>query len=380
MSHRSVLDLVYNHEIKLQTIKESAKPDKKVNLIFYVIWLQVCVLVCLYHVSAMTSVYLEYNVQADYTFIPPDKLIPPAFVLCFVRPFRTECEHRNECRYLKTSKLFFDNAYQPEDLLLMVTYLTNSHMVRFNDTMGIKQFFDTAAVKFRYDSLQCFSLNIATNLNISYDRSLFDIHQRPVFLAISLKSKSYNTDNIYTYLLPEMEFVEDLGTRFKAFDQNLGTFHVFSRQEVNLLPSPYKTKCYDYDSKQFKTQEGCINHCRLMSSLRYLRRIPFKLPYYKSDNITYREGKSYSHWEVYQMEKCGRKCSNIDCKIVSYDHWLLEDVNYYNITFTSLSFNAGPQLLVNYKPNLKMSEFAALIGSIECLWLGFSVLSFTKLF
>ncbi|KAI1287083.1 hypothetical protein HDE_10679 [Halotydeus destructor] len=323
----------------------------------------------------MIQLYLRYNIRADYSYMPPDKLITPALTICFIAPFRTQCSDAN-CPALKNSRLFFQNCFEPSDLFDNLTVLEGTTMTRIFGASSIGQWFDTVATKFRYDGQLCFTLNIRARLNISYDRTLFEILERPYYMMLLLEP-SQDAQNVFSFFGPEMEMVSSLSSMFAAFKHNYITFHTYSYEEIVLLPAPYKTNCRDYGSI-YKTQEGCYNQCRLFKSLSKFDGVPFKIPYLKSDSIPYRK-KPFSKADYEEMADCGRRCSQNDCHITVYKPVSTENVNYMNITGAILSFESGPQLFVRYVPNMTIAEFGALIGSIECLWLGFSVLSLSKL-
>ena len=175
------------------------------------------------------------------------------------------------------------------------------------------------------------------------------------------------------------------------------------------MPSPYKTKCFDYNKIGCKSRIDCVDRCNVEWTLKHCNgSLPMGNTFVDrhNDKDIFKEECDDNY-----KEYCNQKYKHPDCfneyyeiKIISekkIKDWAIEKksnkvideyLKQFNITnFKArnknaradislvsqiiLQFNTEPDTIYTHSPQQYPIEFICFIGGVISLWTGFSVLS-----
>ena len=149
---------------------------------------------------------------------------------------------------------------------------------------------------------------------------------------------------------------------------------------MNLLLPPFKTRCRHYLADGYTSQRDCFHSCLLRWSLAYHEPIPFRVPYTKhDDDRRFETMDEFLKNKTRHVDTCAAECRQMACQIVSYKSITMAQSSLNGFAMT-LMLPIEPDIVINYKPKLVMTEFIALLASTVGLWLGFSVYSLMSYF
>ena len=176
----------------------------------------------------------------------------------------------------------------------------------------------------------------------------------------------------------------------------------YSRTIVNLMPSPYKTNCFNYNKIGCISRRDCVNQCNIEWALIHCNNsLPSKTIIDKHNDKDKFDKPRLCNDN--NKEFCENKYKSPDCfnqyyKIKLINERKLNDSDKYgnqylewfsNKTFKSKNKNANINLISNiyiyindepdtiytHSPQQHPIEFICFIGSVISLWTGFSVIS-----
>jgi len=151
----------------------------------------------------------------------------------------------------------------------------------------------------------------------------------------------------------------------------------FTQRSIQLLPSPYKTDCMDYDRNRvngFISDEECYHDCSVKLEIEKFgcspnafipARVFFSQPFKYCDPNN-----------LHQVEndaKCKQKCRP-NCKLNNYDISIktIENNKLVNLSVTSIIPHEKPYLSYIYTPKMDVDQLVYNLGGIASLWFGFS--------
>ena len=170
----------------------------------------------------------------------------------------------------------------------------------------------------------------------------------------------------------------------------------YTRTETHLMPSPYKTKCLDYNKIGCKSRRDCVDRCNVEWTLKHCNE---SLPSWTiidrhNDKDTFKDECNDNYKEYCEQKHKSPDCVNeyYTIKLVSEkrikeltsDKYIDKYFNMttfkskLNINFISslqIGFNIDPETIYTHLPQQYPIEFVCLIGGVISLWTGFSVLS-----
>ena len=169
-----------------------------------------------------------------------------------------------------------------------------------------------------------------------------------------------------------------------------------------MMPSPYKTKCLDYNKIGCKSRSDCVDRCNVEWALKHCNgSLPSKTIIDRyNDKDTFNNDCNDNY-----KEYCEQKHQSPDCINEYYTIKLVIDKKFedlanvdkifgylkFNETFKSnnknakadinllslvqIYFNNEPDTIYTHSPQQYPIEFICLIGGVISLWTGFSVFS-----
>ena len=165
---------------------------------------------------------------------------------------------------------------------------------------------------------------------------------------------------------------------------------------IHLMPSPYKTKCFDYNKIGCKSRRNCVDRCNIDWALKHCNgSLPSRTIIDRhNDKDTFKDECNDNY-----KEYCQQKYKSPDCINQYYKIKLVTEKNikelaidkiiykYFNkTTFKSklninlmsslqIEFNNDPETIYTHLPQQYPIEFICFTGGVISLWTGFSVLS-----
>ncbi len=69
------------------------------------------------------------------------------------------------------------------------------------------------------------------------------------------------------------------GESWNSIKLEIGYSHQisFTQIDTKLMPSPYKTNCFDYNIIGFKSRKDCIDSCLIEMSIEYFKCLPYQI-------------------------------------------------------------------------------------------------------
>lgn len=149
----------------------------------------------------------------------------------------------------------------------------------------------------------------------------------------------------------------------------------YQKQELNLLPPPYTTKCFDYLEHGIHSQDQCIAYYERVHMKKANRTILKSfVPVVRGENIgRHPKWGKPSPWSL-------SKCKRTPCRLEQYNvQDSIKPRDNDTLALVSLMFPENGELTVNYKPQFTLCEFLTLFGSVFSLWLGFNGLALANI-
>jgi len=201
----------------------------------------------------------------------------------------------------------------------------------------------------------------------------FDKHLILIYLSNTIKQ-------LYIYFHSRNKYIyDDFDPNYlEIVRRNEDNQVHFYKTQINLMPKPYQTSCFDYRLKGYHSREDCIFRCKT----EYYEKAVGKWPqfYYAFDSNSHLYNEQNHNFSLDQIlsEKCGEICGhNSDCfkeyfKSFERKFYLIYDND--NKTSFKMLFSAPttPNMVITHSPKIQVEEFICFIASIISLWFGFS--------
>ena len=155
---------------------------------------------------------------------------------------------------------------------------------------------------------------------------------------------------------------------------------VLDQVDMNLLPSPYESDCYDY-SPQFRSEVECTQTCVMQHTLQQVNRVPVSIVL-TDKTINNRIVSMLGMNDQKLVEKVNRiesMCSNDVCK---RRHCFISES-----TTTTRAFKEAHYIIINVpsqawmevemRPEYTLVEFLTYVVSTVSIWTGLSIISFS---
>ena len=142
----------------------------------------------------------------------------------------------------------------------------------------------------------------------------------------------------------------------------------FTRTVTHLLPSPFKTNCFDYAKIGCKSRRDCVEKCKIKLGLSHY-------------NNSVNDDGNLLFYPFHQSLSCEEKFKSPECFSEYYNMKMISDqTNFYNeenstFTFVRIFTSDEPDTIYTHSPLFYPIEFICFIGGVISLWTGFSVLS-----
>lgn len=359
---------------KLTSVQQYKETHKRTRFL----WIIICSIFCIVQSVHMTQLYLRWEITPEYVHYPTDPILVPAVTFCFEKQFRESCLERECDKYLNTSRIFFENAFNFEDFFIRVAYVKPDSTEHIFEWGAVKQFASFATTRYKHDARTCFHVEFAKYLNGSHYTQMTERNMLVPYLfsAVLAPIHAELSDIMLLVFLSEPGHLPDsikyATNGFKHERIQLIDYH---RTELNLLKPPFRTNCRNYSDTGFLSQRDCLRRCAINESLAKDGRLPPRVAYTSVDDIPF-AGTESNNTHLYSDE-CESKCKQIDCKIVRYAGIQKISLRYDDLPVTvwALQLPNEPDIVVNYKPLMLFAEYLAMMASILGLWLGLSVYS-----
>lgn len=327
-----------------------------------------CVLGSLYQAYQITEVYLKYDVIAESLFYPAEAIVAPMVTICCSDSFKQKC--KDDC--LRNSTTLFDAIYPFEQAARVIGFFKPGEDYE-SIGMSMEYFTRHFVTTYTINNMACYAIDFASNFTTNY--TFMDARADPasVILQIYLNGETCKGCHGYVTRVGNLNVKSFTG---KPLEQNRHVKLSYQKQELNLLPKPYTTKCYDYSKIGVYSQEECIAKFeKIYTQKTNMTNLKAFVPVKKGEDvmISYGDTKPFS-WSRSQ-------CMKAPCRLEQfyvYDSFKSEE--YGNDTVISLMFPENGELTVNYKPKITLWEFLTLFGSVFGLWFGVTGLAISNLF
>lgn len=360
-----------NHKVKKLESRDSILPIRRSYVENLAIILP-CLFGCLYQAFQITDVYLKYDVTAESLFYPGDVIIAPMVTFCIKDNFKTNCS-KTDCQL--TSTQFFNAIYPFENITYVVGLWLPSKNYIGGYGLSMADYSHHFVTTYIINGRICYAINFARYLPRNY--TFMDTRLNPTSVALHFRVKaevcSDSTKcNVYVTSVGNYNIKSHTG---KPLISDTLVQLNYQKQELNLLPPPYTTKCFDYSKLGIHSQDDCIAKSLRLQARNTNESLQSFVPVMRNENVGISpEQFGTSNWN-------STKCTRSPCRL---EQFYVSDSSvmgkFKNDALVTLMFPENGELIVNYKPKVTLWEFLTLFGSVFSLWLGCSGLGFVKLF
>lgn len=330
-----------------------------------------CLVGCFYQSYQITEVYLNYDVIAESLFYPGDVIIPPMVTMCIRDNFKKNCS-ANDCQLNSTT--FFDSIYSFEDSLYEFGHSLPGE-TGFYARKSLLNYSRDFVTTYYIDGDVCYAIDFARLYHKNF--TFLDARSNPLFLVLRVIAEAcrHGTKcHVYVTRVGNLNIKMATGKLVK-----FGTYTALSyqKQELNLLPLPYTTKCFNYAPLEIHSQEECIayHERRNMKQMNQSSMKTF-IPVIIGEDVRFEDRFQYDNPSQLSLSQCTRSPCRIEQFYVTDNTQTSREGNTTDI---SLVFPENGELIVNYKPKLTLWEFLSLFGSVFSLWIGFNGIELANL-
>jgi len=244
-------------------------PTRPCRLLRYS-WLMVCMICFFVQTYHMTTMYMRFEVNADYVDYPRDVIEFPAINICVDKPFENECKETDCYPFLKTSRLLFDNVRSFEDISPGIAYQTIDGKRNFLFGEEFDDFYQRAMTKFRFNTYLCFQIDLTKYIGYNYSRMVAANMMAPIvfLIAISEPYSNWSTSHIPLFITEPGHYPTNSANVLTGHVPLLFKLFTYKRHALYLRPPPYATWCRDYVSEGLRSQTYCVQKCSLTLSLK----------------------------------------------------------------------------------------------------------------
>lgn len=335
----------------------------------------------------MTAIYLRWDINAEVLLYPTTHFKTPAITFCFNLSSSSisNCTSKEDCAILKSSRAFFNNTLQLEDIFPVAAYAdANGQPIKMFDKASLRPFRKLTTTRYKIEDIACYHVDYMKALNGSQhsQRSLRNMGTGWIVGFGMNDEKSISN----THFGPLVGFTSRgvmMDTMTQASPHGFKRDHMqiveYKRTELRLLPPPYSTNCRDYTKTGFKSQFDCLQRCAIRESLAKTGAYPQRIPL-AEDQDDHKLAESVAFDADFFSDECDRKCKQIDCRFELFESEValsayIGDWAVFVSAVYALRLPRVPDLIVNYEPLMIFAGYLAMMASIVSLWLGLSVYS-----
>lgn len=357
------------HEVK-KLQRRLSPTRRRSSLVWNIFIVLPCLVGCLYQAYQITEVYLKHEVTAESLFYPGKEIVSPMVIICTFNESTFIHEVLNTTELFEVSDSFLSVVSIPRYDRDLIQERSNRQA-----HLSMRQFAERYVTTFVINGMVCYAINYARDFFTNY--TFMDA--RASLTSVNIQMYVGNDDclstlNCQAYITQPRYF----NVKSHSGKPLLPNTHVklsYQKQELNLLPPPYTTDCFDYPRYGIRSQEECIS--------------TFERIYLKQNNITLMsrfvlvmegEDLSVNLTKIRPSEWALEQCARTPCRLEQF--YVYDSMKlglYQNDTLLSLMFPTNGELIVNYKPKITLWEYLTLFGSVFGLWLGLNGLAIAGL-
>ena len=153
----------------------------------------------------------------------------------------------------------------------------------------------------------------------------------------------------------------------------------YTKQVINMLPSPYKTKCRDFTTIGYESEYHCQMQCSANLALKQFNLSLFHKTFFLPENVSVLSKRSVFVNKtlaaiVDGIEKtCDDICYGNDCKQTFYAPTVGSIQDSDDVSFQLQNSN-GPEITTEYAPQQSFPNYCVNVLSIFGVWLGLDYL------
>ena len=370
-----------------------------------VLFLALCCCGLLWQLVMVFELYFRYKVTTFSEVRTPSLIPPMAVSLCSTYTDLLDFErlNRETNRNWVYSEAEADvKRYQDELLISEIfkytpatdqiiqelrtrDYVSINHKVDNSSTdiqrsASIKKFlyleFVCYDIQLRHDKTMSLNYYVAAHsysgmmYHISLNRTLH--RSRSFLISLHRRSESHLRSLMYNrHIWREYDYVKDTAA-YSAF------YSTLTQVDVQLLPSPYESDCFDY-SPHFESEVACSQSCIMQTSLQQVGRVPISVVV-TNETIDQRFASSLAMSDAHltkQVNLIESQCSTGACRRshCSISEGTTTTTAFGDKLFVRVMVPSQAWARIRMRPNLKLVEFLTYAISTISTWTGLSIIS-----
>lgn len=353
-----------------------------------------CAIGLAWQVVHLANSYFEYNVLTALILETPLRQDVKSLSFCGYYPdlVKQRSNSKTQKDYRVQSNLTLAQILErspPVTQIFDKCYVRSGHSFVNKSNLECTEFF--IVEKFFHQSFVCYMFSTKSfKPNFRTDTASFAINFPGAMYSIELDYKLFANVTQLKAILTSGRYPEQSSaftpviTRSFDIDSNSfqdSMFRIRSYSVSNLrLPSPYVTKCRNYQAEGYNQVRGCINSCLEKKTLQQLNRIHFspisvKPVDVKPIGIADMANSTFRSILSVIDTLCEDKCSRQDCNQM-YSVTMVEASPTEEKLILSAEVTRDVSYQLICRPYLKLNDFVLYVSSCFGTWLGLSLMSF----
>lgn len=417
-------------ELLFQSFHSPVKNENNANIIGFcklVVYLY-CSGLALYQALAVSKLYLTFATQVNVNLVKPDFLSLPAVTFCthssviftktgFMEMFpqlnHELLEANNDTKHI----LRLYSKYHHIIWEHLTSYFVNNHTINYRSFIQCKLYNKTLKGEINCTSFgeplesisetdngKCFTF--FSDLSLTQNRFMPNLklgrETNNVKFAIDFRSYNHSVRLSSSSPFIASGYIHDVSSLERVASHNrleikpaIQSNVYFSKTNVNLLPSPFETKCRHYQrmsiSREYRSRYSCVRKCLNELCIRHLNCTKkFTLGSLLADDDKQRKGAPICtnvepellYFTCQNMQEksdckaqCPPECHNEYYYFKSSEDLLRNDKPKTDIHEAGIALKAlkYPIVTYNYVAAITFDQFFSCMGGIFSLWLGFSI-------
>lgn len=368
-----------------------------------------CLLGLAWQLYVLFAGYFQYHMVSEIYLEKFDKVVPPAFSLCFpyvqmINLSTLGMNLRDEDWSKMTPKEITDNSYRIQknlsvDEIFDLTYdlrdIITDGFIRELDAYEVEKREDRMDIKkYVKDDLICYRIIHADQTRNNFHHKSHHLtygEEAKATLSVTLnKSRLLHVTKVLIYLhLVDMYPRGDrdfplvyVGSNHSSVFAEAGSYLgiSYSKYTMYLLPPPYKTSCINYNklkNKTYESQVHCIHYC-----MRDVVREAYNLTSFTSTFTKPRRLTMLNKFDIYNdrglenefeklLRKCKKTCPHYNCTRVFFTPSLLSVRDSKDVTLVLYDMN-GLEWVSIFQPKTTLIDLFVQILSVTGVWMGLS--------
>ena len=327
--------------------------------------IMICLLVCSYEVTWLTSRYLTYSTNKEVSIEMTDVVHVPVVSLCIPANWSRGGNITD----------FMKQFIHPEKTVLRKSYFN----LPADPNTQFRHFF--------FSGNKC--INIAMYAGTMVGRNIFLLTRTNIFFMISINMYTETSDSLSFRLLPSIDSLIDSSesaneVRVGIYYEKRGNDIIRTKNhyaacinyqwfETHLLPRPYDTDCEAYENSSNRSRTRCFEECIKKRSTELFSLLPQGVHIFYPETVAYPiANSSFSKQPEYlQLKKsCQDQCRKADCYQQLFQA-TSECVIVKNDSFlavVALHFPTQPDIIVTTRATMSLSELFFMIFFSICFW------------